>query len=219
LADSSEELPAWVTEYVEDIEREVDTLKRDNELLNRELADAQQDHEQANSELVAVRREFNNLARLYAQPSDSDEIEWASVTVLGAYEKAKKRSGARVIFLPNTDRSVGDFLTYKNPRRLFDSLMAISDAADAWQSGTLGAGFGDYFASRGYEYSGRSPAASARATRNSYRVSYEGETVTLEPHLKVDQATSPDQCLRIYWYVDDVNKLLVIGHVGRHLPD
>ncbi|MFY1652164.1 hypothetical protein ACN27J_14870 [Solwaraspora sp. WMMB762] len=219
LADSGEELPAWVTEYVQEVERELDTLKRDNELLNAELGDAQQNYEQANSELVAVRQEFSNLARLYGQPSDSGEIDWTSVTVLEAYEEAKERSGPRVIFLPNADRSVSGFLTYRNPRRLFDSLMAICDAADAWQSGALGAGFGDYFASRGYEYSARNPAASARATRNSYRVPYEGNTVTLEPHLKVDQATSPDQCLRIYWHIDDVNKLLVIGHVGRHLPD
>ncbi|MGG8848335.1 hypothetical protein ACQ881_37680 [Streptomyces lividans] len=41
----------------------------------------------------------------------------------------------------------------------------------------------------------------------------------MEAHLKVDEATTADQCLRIYWYVDKTDKVLVVGHVGRHLPD
>lgn len=52
-----------------------------------------------------------------------------------------------------------------------------------------------------------------------YEVKYKDGAVLLEAHLKIDEATSPDQCLRIYWYVDQDERALVIGHVGRHLPD
>jgi len=27
----------------------------------------------------------------------------------------------------------------------------------------------------------------------------------------------PDQCLRIYWYVDEDDRIFVVGHIGRHL--
>lgn len=36
------------------------------------------------------------------------------------------------------------------------------------------------------------------------------------PHLKVDEATSPDQCLRIHWTVDPEAKRWTVTHIGRH---
>ncbi|MFD6125747.1 hypothetical protein, partial [Streptomyces hydrogenans] len=76
-----------------------------------------------------------------------------------------------------------------------------------------------YFRELGYGYSALNPAAQARQTRRHYEVKYKNGTVLLEAHLKVDEATSPDQCLRIYWYIDQHERVLVVGHVGRHLPD
>lgn len=40
----------------------------------------------------------------------------------------------------------------------------------------------------------------------------------MEPHLKVDQGTTPNQCLRVYWYIDEEERIFVVGHIGRHLP-
>jgi len=222
ILESADAVPTWVTDYLEVVDGEVDQLKADNELLRRELAEAQQSVEQATDDLAAVRLQFRDLAESYGQTSgiEADQaIDWDTATVLSAYEKARTDCGPYVIYLPNADVSIKRFSSYRNPRRLYDALMVINEAVEAWRSGSLGAGFGEFFAGRGYEYSQRNPAALARTTRNSYRVSYEGQAVTLEPHLKVDQASSPDQCLRIYWYVDEGNKLLIVGHVGRHLPD
>ena len=36
------------------------------------------------------------------------------------------------------------------------------------------------------------------------------------PHLKVDEATSPDQCLRIYWDIDNDSRHWTITHIGTH---
>jgi hypothetical protein len=123
------------------------------------------------------------------------------------------------VYLDEAQASVDAFANYASPRRLYEALTVLNEGAAAWQSGALGPGFGAYFTERGYEYSQRNPAALARRTRAAYQRRYAGETVTMQPHLKVDQASSPDQCLRVYWYVDEQRKRLVVGHVGRHLPD
>ncbi len=37
-------------------------------------------------------------------------------------------------------------------------------------------------------------------------------------HLTVDQSTSPDVCLQISWYIDEDERIVVVGHAGRHPP-
>jgi hypothetical protein len=60
--------------------------------------------------------------------------------------------------------------------------------------------------------------AKDRRYKQSYTITYDGKRRVMEPHLIVDEATSPDQCMRIYWWDDQTANVFVVGQVGRHLP-
>lgn len=213
------DLPPWVEEYVADLERGMDAAEANATRLANAFAEEQERAEQLSAELEEVRAQFHVVQESVTEGPSSDPPDLDALTVEEAFQLARDERSQHVVYLDDCADSAAAFYTYNNPRRLYEALTAVSEAADAWQDGSLGSGFGQFFANRGYEYSGRNPAATSRGTKHHYRRQYAGDTVTMVPHLKVDQATSPDQCLRVYWYVDEDSKVLVVGHVGRHLPD
>lgn len=216
----TDELPQWVQDYVAATDAELDEAKKEITELRGALTISQQAEQDAQDQLDESRQQFHVVqAAVQADEQETDLVDLDTISVAEAFHLARDEARPNVTYLDDTEDSIKDFATYESPRRLYEALSTIDDAAAAWQEGTLGPGFGAYFTERGYEYSQRNPAAYARRTKAQYQRIYDGATVTIEPHLKVDQASSPDQCLRIYWYVDDQEKRLVIGHVGRHLPD
>ncbi|HEY3546287.1 MAG TPA: hypothetical protein VGK17_09360 [Propionicimonas sp.] len=211
-------VPMWVDDVIDDLERDREDLKSEVTRLEVALTEAQERADIAEGQLRDVQAQFRVVH--IASESDGDApLDLDSLTILEAFELVKREACEHVVFLPECDESVTAFSSYASPRRFVEALTAVSDASEAWNDGTLGQGFGRFFADRGYEFSKNNPAATARKTRSAYRRRYDGNVVVMEPHLKVDQATSPDQCLRIYWYVDEDSRKLVIGHIGRHLPD
>lgn len=211
-------LPTWVEELVDELDRDRADLAQDNARLKAALADEQEKVASTEAELRDLRAQFK-VIQSASEPVEDAPLDLDTLTILEAFELVKQEAGEHVVYLSECDGSVLEFATYNSPRRFYEALTAVADAAIAWNDGTLGQGFGSYFASRGYEFTQKNPSARARNTKSAYRRKYEGTVVTMEPHLKVDQATSPDQCMRVYWYVDAAEHRLVVGHVGRHLPD
>lgn len=216
---SDDTLPTSVREWVDLLEASEAEAVVSAEDARAALADALTEKAQLEAELASVRDAFGQFQAAVEDESPEPTADLDQLTVAEAFRLAVDEAGKHVTYLPPATDSVEEFASYKVPRRLYEALTSISDAADAWQAGTLGPGFGQFFADRGYDFSQNNPAASDRRTKAQYVRTYNGRKVSMEPHLKVDQATSPDQCLRVYWYRDDDGKLLVIGHVGRHLPD
>ncbi|MFE2500455.1 hypothetical protein [Streptomyces rubiginosohelvolus] len=218
LAESGD-IPDWVQEYIETTDAELRGLREERDDLKEDLAAAMTD--------VAAMREQYALVSQYstkpaaedgqsAAPSDAD----ASVlSVAEAYQRAKAEIGENLVFLPSADASIKKFSEYKDPEKLHRALSDVADAGRRWGDGTLGKPFGEFFTDLGYGYSAKNPAVRDRRHKRHYEVKYKDNLVVMEPHLKVDESTGPDQCLRIYWYLDESDKVIVIGHVGRHLPD
>lgn len=218
----TDDVPAWVTEYVRTLEAGLDEVKATAAGLSRELAASQQEAEELRAELLEVRKQYRVVAEHGGPGAGGDEAgpDLDSLTVQEAFELARSEAGQHVVYLPDVEDSIADFRSYDGPRRLYAALTVVAEAAAAkFSGGSLGAGFGAYFSDRGYEYSSRNDAATNRRTKASYQRRYDGRVVTMEPHLQVDQKAHPDQCLRIYWYLDQTGQKLVVGHVGRHLPD
>jgi hypothetical protein len=216
------DLPDWVTDYVDATDEQLEDLAEENRALRAERDGSREQVKDLLAEVAALREQFAVVSASIA--ANSSPLEDSAglveiVTVEDAFNLARAEAGDHIVYLDTAVASVQAFASYDDPRKLYEALTLINDAANAWQNDSLGAGFGAYFNERGYGYSQRNPAATARPTRAYYRRSYNGDTITMEPHLKVDESSKPDQCLRVYWYIDDDGKKLVIGHVGRHLPD
>ena len=53
--------------------------------------------------------------------------------------------------------------------------------------------------------------------RTDYERDYQGRSILLGPHLA--RGISPDNAIRIYWWIDHDARQFVIGHVGDKLRD
>ncbi|NUJ88832.1 hypothetical protein HOW07_12525 [Plantibacter sp. MCCC 1A11337] len=207
-----------MAEYVGSLESEVTSTRAERAGFHQQIADLEEVAEALRAQLEDTKRSFNTYSE-HIEAEKVEDVDLESLDVAAAYRLARKEAPDNLVFLSEADDSVTAFSSYKSPRRLYEALTALSELVAAWKNDELGTGFGEYFAARGYEYSKNNPAATARRTKRHYQRSVDGEVVTMQPHLKVDQASSPDQCLRIYWWRDDATRRLVVGHVGRHLPD
>jgi len=214
----SGELPDWVTEYIESLEEETRSARSEVSDFHLQVSGLEDQVQDLKGQLADTRQSFNTY-REHLDVKEKEDVDLEALDVAAAYRLAREEAPSNVVFLPEVDDSVAAFSSYKLPRRLYEALTAVNEVATAWADNELSTGFGEFFASRGYEYSKSNPAATAKKTRKSYQRRVDGELMTMEPHLKVDQSTSPDQCLRIYWWRDDSARRLVVGHVGRHLPD
>ena len=64
----------------------------------------------------------------------------------------------------------------------------------------------------------------SETSRNEFRADYEkryvrngiSESIILGPHIKLGDG-SPTSSVSTYWYVDEIERKYVVGHVGRHL--
>ncbi|MFI9253602.1 hypothetical protein [Streptomyces sp. NPDC053069] len=213
------ELPAWAEPYLRGIEADLLRYKTERDEARRAEAEAKARLEGMREQYALVARHSKSSSAEPGSPAGTEEDDVSSLSVYAAYERAKAKIGDDLVLLPRADKSVREFASYKDPEKLYRALLDVAEAGRRWSTNTLGKPFGEYFGGLGYGYSALNPAAHARKTRRHYEVKYKDGTVLLEAHLKVDEATSRDQCLRIYWYIDEDERVLVVGHVGRHLPD
>lgn len=216
---ASTELPEWVREYLDSTDAELRSLRDERNELKSSLAIALSNLAAISEQYDLEQRNVSSSSSAHSTSGSTGGVDISQLAVIDAYDRAKAEIGDDLVFLPSADDSIRDFVNYKDTSKLFQAILHVAEAGRKWREQTMGQPFGEFFSAHGYRYSARNPAAHDRRHKRHYQVRYKGRTVTLGPHLKVDESTSPDQCLRIYWYLDSDEKLLVIGHVGRHLPD
>lgn len=155
--------------------------------------------------------------------NDPDGVQTATNTaapasVREALELVEEEYADELVVLESARRSAEAFDQYQDPEKALRALRAVAEASAALASGGLGMSLNDFFQSKGFAYSATNAATKAKKFRSHYTINYGDKKRIMEPHLKVDEATSPDQCMRIYWWKDEEEKVFVVGHVGRHLP-
>ena len=136
-------------------------------------------------------------------------------TVLEAVEAAQSEEHPKVVFLREAFDSARKS-DYQQPGKVLDALRAVAEAADRFAAGTLDGGFHRFFQAAGFQYAGSVSFTAASKWVRDYERMHEGKKITLGPHLKLGTG-GPDACLRIYWWIDEEARKLVIGHVGKHL--
>jgi hypothetical protein len=176
--------------------------------------------EQENARL-RVDLENSELMRVWEEPDEAGELEPDSVdvkpgTVTDAVDIARAQYGDQILFGDVVDEAVGGLAADAGPpEKVLRFLEGLSDLASTLQEGPLGKDVIGWLKERGYPASGESQTIKNRGGR-SWPV--EGVAEDFEQHLKPNESTSPDRCVRIYFKWDDSRGKVVVGWVGRH-PD
>ncbi|MDP8928083.1 MAG: hypothetical protein M3O70_05760 [Actinomycetota bacterium] len=175
--------------------------------LQRRETQLQSDYETLEDELEALKRDWaqygkslevdKSLTAGRAATSDDVDIDgptsmkeafaWVEQLASSAWYRS------RMMITPQAERSMRSFSDYRRPDEFVRAMQAVLEAGALYHDGKLGEPPAMFFSRRGYGY-GAQP----------------------QPHLKVDEATSPDQCLRIYWEEDTDTRLWKVTHIGRH---
>jgi hypothetical protein len=158
-----------------------------------------------------------NLPLTYSAALGVETAEEPAPTgVLEAVQQAVGRC-KHLIFLPEAFDSAKDS-HYADPERVLANLLLMEQVADDWNSGELTDGPDEAFRQRCSGYRGGISNTAAAMYPDDYRRTYRGREIMLGPHIA--RGTGPaNQVLRIYWYLDQENKRIVIGHVGRKLRE
>lgn len=193
---------AFVTEYIDEIERENGRLRNERDDAVARNAEGVKHAEQLSDELAAVRRNYADVqrsmpARVPRAPVTTSQTDPLNVAL--AVEDIERHLATRYYAerVGVTDRaldSARDFASYNDPAEMLRAVHTVLEAGALYHDNRLGTTPMEYFSQRGFGY-GAQPS----------------------PHLKVDEATSPDQCLRIYWEDDTSTRTWTITHIGSHL--
>lgn len=199
---------------LEDLEDELFDAQLEAEILRNE-----RDSAEAQARSLNLALSFSP-ARPAREPGRAEPpvpaAEPVPATVLEAVEVARERCKT-LVFLDEAFTGAAAS-QYTDPERVLANLVLMEQIAADWIAGELPNGPDEAFKQRCSGY--REGISYTAATRHAaeYTRTYNGEQIMLGPHIA--RGTGPASAvLRIYWYVDDGARRIVIGHIGRKLRD
>ncbi len=203
----------WFADYEETLE-DAETVANERDALQFKVEELQ-------DELTAVRQAFADVQRASggsasnSAVSATDEGPCSSITE--AVERAETQC-PNLVFLPEAYRSAEES-QYPDPDRVLQDLVTLNTIVAEWQTGGLAGGFKETMARHGISgYRDGISQVAATKYETDYRRTYLDQQVLLGPHI-AHGTGAPRSIMRLYWYVDNENKTLVVGHVGRKLRD
>ena len=214
-------------------ERALEDAWKDNERLNAELASKQEVLQQREEQIATLTEDleaqtalWNEYHRSYAQEPQRDivaraEPEGPIRSVLEAAERASKRFADNLTFLENAFVAAKES-PFQRPERVFEALQAIDEVCGEWRK-SLGEGksmgtWREAFLRRGFEYKDDISQTTSAKFGHKYTFVYENQKRLFDKHL-TEGAKQPQKCFSVHMYCDETKRKIVIGHVGRHLPN
>lgn len=227
---------------ISDVIRAVETAERQKQLSAKKAAGDEfwEDYERDLARLDEARRKVEELeaenANLRANqqvlitgsftPGEPTETAFESdlsfSTVVAAIEAAAKRS-ANVEFLDSAYASAAES-PFQKPSDIFEALCDLNEIVDAWRQQRAEKGSGgdllQHLRNRGWGK--RSSMHISDTTRGKFRAHYEflyqGKRQLFEPHITIGAGDS-NSCASIHFIFDQGREKMIVGHVGRHLPN
>jgi hypothetical protein len=205
-------------EWLRELERALDgerDAKANVALLEKENSELREQLSVAQQNIADLSRQLGQI--LGQPPTEIDAAEeWEPTTVLEA-TRAARASANYLVFLDEVEESAAES-PYAQPEKILRALRHLDDIAGRYATDQLPQGFRAAFDEAGLEFaSDISDTAKTKHGRHYLRW-YEGKQVMLGPHIKLGIG-SPDTCARIYFHLDKEHRRIVVGHVGKHLPD
>jgi|GEM_PF-2107733 len=107
---------------------------------------------------------------------------------------------------------------YHDPEWVYDALNALCKLATKWKNGeSIGGNWEQTMKSHGYDFSPRSSKTTLGKCSRHYEFVHAGKTILAEAHLGRG-CQGARNVIRIYLHRDEERKMLVVCHVGNHLP-
>jgi hypothetical protein len=208
---TKEELETQVLEALE----KIDELAKERDNLKEELEAQKAAWGEYQAFMAAEAQSDDATAHEPTSPTQDAELD----SVRAAYDVAKAHFTGALVFLDSAEKAA-DESPFKNPDRVYELFEALAQVAMEWRenNGNLGRSWEDALAELGFEYKDKVSQTSRTKWANEYTFTYKGRTLLFEQHVTIG-AKQPDKCLSVHLYRDDADRVLVIGHCGRHLTN
>jgi hypothetical protein len=133
---------------------------------------------------------------------------------LGEVVRRAKSTRPHLVILPEAERSAAEWRFDRVDLVELD-LARLDSVAAEWASGALRVDFGAACRNQGLDWVRDVSASAKQKYAEDYRRSYKGRPIMLGPHFRRDGR----QLVRVYCFLDEDERRVVVGHVGRHLRD
>jgi hypothetical protein len=133
---------------------------------------------------------------------------------LSAVVRRAKALRSHLVILPEAERSAAEW-HYDRVDLVEGDLAKLDSVAAKWASGALQVDFGTACRNQGLDWVRDVSASAKQKYAEDYRRSYMGRPIMLGPHFRRDGR----QLVRVYCFLDEDQRRVVVGHVGRHLRD
>jgi hypothetical protein len=125
-----------------------------------------------------------------------------------------KAKHPHLVILPEAERSAAEWRFDRADLVELD-LARLDAVAASWAAGALNGDFSAACRELGLDWVRDVSASAKQKYADDYRRSYKGRPIMLGPHFRRDGR----QLVRVYCYLDEEDRRVVVGHVGRHLRD
>jgi hypothetical protein len=181
---------------------------------------------QKDEEIERLRVDLQNerLMREYQQEEELVEIKPDEIrlpeSIEEAYKNAAKDFDVCLFFGTDAERGIRGLDPKAGPpEKVYRDLKILAEASLQRKNGTLGKTPQEWMSQRGVNCSGESEGTRNDKAARKRRTWKDAEaTRYFDFHLKPNDGTSPDKCVRIYCDWDDKLEKFIVGWIGRH-PD
>jgi predicted nucleic acid-binding Zn-ribbon protein len=205
-----------VTELLE----ELAGAERFADALTDQLHDAHDRIAQRERELAELRRALGR-----GEPADRDPgepepaVEPASVAESVDLAREQCR---HLVFAPRALESAADS-PFGRPGLILENLQRLDQLAERYLEGDIGGKVSELAFSLGLNWRGGISERTRTRHGKEYSFTYQGRTFELGPHMRIGSGQGAGAIARIYLALHpgdaDIPRSVIVGHVGRHLPD
>jgi predicted nucleic acid-binding Zn-ribbon protein len=204
----------------------IEEHKNINELAQSYAVDVEKlklEKSQLRDQIRLLRQQLYTLQLQNAWQNDDPEdiepdIENPPKTVREAYKRAKRYFAETLIFGSDVEEGIDTLVENAGPPdKIYDYLEFLSEMTREKRNRSLGMSEIQWLKEFGCNCSLESETVKKCRQEMNKRIWNDGrETRQFEMHLKPNEATAPNKCVRIYFDWDEASEMTVIGWIGRH---
>ncbi len=201
----------------ERIRAELERVQQERDAALDRIAELEDELESQKRQWVEWQQYMNREQEEAQLPSEAEEPEFP--TVLQALKRASVDLGRRLEVLDSAWTSAEES-RYKEPEKAYRALEAIRELAGLWFDKKKRVSVGpweDFFRKRTFTIAMHESQTTMGRYAKERTFAHGGKKITMEKHITLGGG-SRENCLQIYFEVDEPNGKFLIGYCGMHLP-